>query len=183
MGHEIAVTPLQSVMAMSAIANGGNMMLPQIVSSVRDDTGREVVSFSPQVVRRVVSEQTAAMVASSLADVVSEKGTASLAEIRGFPTAGKTGTAQRVDPKGGYTPGKYVLSFAGYFPADNPEVAGIVVVDDARTPGTSSYGGTVAAPIFARIGEAFAGQLELVPRTAQPAGATIALVPFGVGER
>ena len=90
-----------------------------------------------------------------------------------------TGTAQRVDPKGGYTPGKYVLSFAGYFPANDPEVAGIVLVDDARTPGTSNYGGTVAAPIFSRIGQAMARQLELVPESTPPDGATIALVPFG----
>lgn len=179
MGHEIAVTPLQITMAMSVIANGGNMMLPQIVHSVRDGAGDEVMSFRPQVVRRVVSEETAGQVALSLQDVVSERGTAPLAAITGFRVAGKTGTAQRVDPEGGYTPGKYVVSFAGYFPANNPEVAGIVLVDDARTPGARNYGGTVAAPIFARIGEAMARHLDLVPETDEPDGATIALVPFG----
>ena len=181
MGHEIAVTPLQIVMSMAAIANGGNMMLPQIVRSVHDSDGREVVSFSPQVVRRVVSEKTAAEVGSSLAEVVSERGTAPLAGIPGYAVAGKTGTAQRVDPKGGYTPGKYVVSFAGYFPAGDPEVAGIVLVDDARTPGTRNYGGLVAAPIFARIGENMADQLALVPTATKPDGATIALVPLGSG--
>ncbi len=179
MGHEIAVTPLQIAMSMAAIANGGNMMLPQIVQSVRDDSGREVVSVRPQVVRRVVSESTAARVAAALKDVVSERGTARLAGFPGYRVAGKTGTAQRVDPKGGYTPGKYVVSFAGYFPADNPEVAGIVLVDDASTPGTSNYGGTVAAPIFSRIGEAMARYLDLEPETTQADGATVALVPFG----
>lgn len=179
MGHEIAVTPLQIAMSMAAIANGGNMMLPQIVQSVRDESGQEVVSFRPQVVRRVVSESTAAQVAAALKDVVSERGTARLAGFSGYSVAGKTGTAQRVDPKGGYTPGKYVVSFAGYFPADNPEVAGIVLVDDARTPGTSNYGGTVAAPIFSRIGEAMARYLDLEPESTQADGATIALVPFG----
>ena len=179
MGHEIAVTPLQIAMSMSVIANGGNMMLPQIVRAVRDRDGREVVSFSPQVVRRVVSEETAAQVGAALVDVVSERGTARAASIPGYRVAGKTGTAQRVDPKGGYTPGKYVVSFAGYFPADDPEVAGIVLVDDARTPGTSNYGGTVAAPIFSRIGQSMARHLELVPETAPPDGTTIALVPFG----
>ena len=181
MGHEVAVTPLQIAMAMSVIANGGNMMLPQIVHSVTDGSGHEVMGFRPQVVRRVVSEETAAHVASSLQDVVSERGTAPLAAITGFRVAGKTGTAQRVDPKGGYTPGKYVVSFAGYFPANNPEVAGIVLVDDARTPGARNYGGTVAAPIFARIGEAMARHLDLVPETDEPDAATIALVPFGSG--
>ena len=178
MGHEIAVTPLQIAMAMSVIANGGNMMLPQIVRSVHDGDGREVVAFSPEILRRVVSEDTAAKVGASLVDVVGERGTARLASIPGFAVAGKTGTAQRVDPKGGYAAGKYVVSFAGYFPADNPEVAGIVLVDDARTPGGRNYGGTVAAPIFSRIGEAMARHLELVPESPTP-GATIALVPFG----
>jgi cell division protein FtsI (penicillin-binding protein 3) len=168
-------------MSMSVIANGGNMMLPQVVRSVRDEGGREVVSFSPQVVRRVVSEETAAYVASSLVDVVGERGTAPLAAIPGFRVAGKTGTAQRVDPKGGYTPGKYVVSFAGYFPAGNPEVAGIVIVDDARTPHGRNYGGTVAAPIFSRIGSGMAKQMELPPETAETDGTTIALVPAPSG--
>lgn len=181
MGHEIAVTPLQIAMSMSVIANGGNMMLPQIVRSVRDAGGREVVSFSPQVVRRVVSQETADKVAASLVEVVGERGTAPLAAIPGFRVAGKTGTAQRVDPKGGYTPGKYVVSFAGYFPAEDPEVAGIVLVDDARTPGARNYGGTVAAPIFSSIGSAMAQHLELVPEAGQQDGTTIALVPFGLG--
>ena len=181
MGHEVAVTPLQIVMSMAAIANGGNMMLPQIVRSVRDQNGREVVSFAPQVVRRVVSEETAAEVGSSLADVVGEHGTAPRASIPGYPVAGKTGTAQRVDPKGGYTPGKYVVSFAGYFPANDPEVAGIVLVDDARTPGTQNYGGLVAAPIFAHIGGEMARELALVPTATESDGTTIALVPLGSG--
>jgi len=180
MGHEIAVTPLQIAMSMSVIANSGKMMLPQIVRAVRDGDGREVVAFSPEVLRRVVSEDTAAKVGASLTDVVGERGTARLAAIPGYPVAGKTGTAQRVDPNGGYAAGKYVVSFAGYFPAGDPEVAGIVLVDDARTPGGRNYGGTVAAPIFARIGEAMARQLELVPESPAP-GTTIALVPFGNG--
>lgn len=179
MGHEIAVTPLQITMAMSVIANGGEMMLPQIVRSVEDHEGREVVSFRPQVVRRVITEEAAGQVAASLEGVVGPGGTARLAAIPGYRVAGKTGTAQRVDPRGGYTPGKYVVSFAGYFPADDPEVAGIVLVDDASTPGARNYGGTVAAPIFARIGEAMARHLDLLPDSEEAAGTTIALVPFG----
>ena len=179
MGHEIAVTPLQIAMSMSVIANGGNMMLPQIVRSVRDEDGREVVAFSPQVVRRVISEQTAAQVAAALVDVVSEKGTARQAAIPGFSAAGKTGTAQRVDPKGGYTKGKYVVSFAGYFPAHDPEIAGIVLVDDAKTAEGQNYGGTVAAPIFSDIGRAMTRHLGLLPDKPVSDGTTIALVPFG----
>lgn len=177
MGHEVAVTPLQSVMCMSVIANGGNMMLPQIVRSVRDKEGKEVLSMHPQVVRRVISEETAAKVGSALRGVVSEGGTAPLAAIPGYPVAGKTGTAQRVSPEGGYSPGQYVVSFAGYFPTDDPEVAGIVLVDNARTPGTSSYGGTIAGPIFARIGAAMAHHLDLPAQEEKTGGTIIAQVP------
>lgn len=178
MGHEIAVTPIQIAMSMAVIANGGEMMQPQIVHSVRDGKGREVVSFKPQVVRRVVTTETAQKVAAALIDVVGPTGTARLASVPGYKIAGKTGTAQRVDPKGGYTPGKYVVSFAGYFPATDPEVAGIVLVDDARTPGASNYGGTVAAPIFGRIAEDMVRYLDLTPDADGAEGTTVALVPF-----
>jgi cell division protein FtsI (penicillin-binding protein 3)/stage V sporulation protein D (sporulation-specific penicillin-binding protein) len=179
MGHEVAVTPLQSAMSMAVIANGGDMMLPQIVRSVRDSNGNEVLSLKPTVVRRVIERETAAEVASALQEVVSEKGTAPLAAIRGYQVCGKTGTAQRVDPKGGYTPGQYVVSFSGYFPAGDPEVAGIVLVDNARTPGAAQYGGTIAGPIFANIGRGMAQHLGLVPETEESDGTTIALVPRG----
>ena len=179
MGHEVAVTPLQSAMSMAVIANGGDMMLPQIVRSVRDSNGKEVLSFKPTVVRRVIEDETAAEVASALQEVVSEKGTAPLAAIRGYQVCGKTGTAQRVDPKGGYTPGQYVVSFSGYFPAGDPEVAGIVLVDNARTPGAAQYGGTIAGPIFANIGRGMAQHLGLVPETEESDGTTIAFVPPG----
>lgn len=178
MGHEIAVTPLQIAMSMAVVANGGEMMQPQIIRSVRDRQGREVVGFRPQVVRRVIEEETAAQVAASLVDVVGPTGTARLAAIPGYRVAGKTGTAQRVDPRGGYTPGKYVVSFAGYFPAGDPEVAGIVLVDDARTPGARNYGGTVAAPVFARMTEDIVRYLDLPPDADGAEGATVALVPF-----
>lgn len=179
MGHEVAVTALQTAMCVSVIANGGLLMLPQMIQSVRDSDGAEVLSYKPHVVRRVVSPEVAAQVASAMEDVVSDRGTARRAGIAGFRVAGKTGTAQRVDPKGGYTPGKYVVSFAGYFPADDPRVAGVVLVDDAKTPASMNYGGTVAAPIFSRMGEAMARCLDLQPETDVPGGPTVALVPFG----
>jgi len=177
MGQEVAVTPLQSVMSMSVIASGGNMMLPKIVHSVRDQQGHEVLSFHPQVVRRVISEETAAKIGEALRGVVSEDGTAPLAAISGYPVAGKTGTAQKPNPAGGYLTGQYVVSFAGYFPADDPEVAGIILVDNPRTPGTSTYGGTIAGPIFSRIGAAMARHLDLPARQDETEGTTIAQVP------
>jgi cell division protein FtsI/penicillin-binding protein 2 len=163
MGHSIAVTPLQMTMAMGAIANGGKLMKPQIVRSVRDVDGTEIVKMTPEVVRQVVPEDTAKFVSAALAAVTGQGGTAKLAAVPGFETAGKTGTAQKVDPNGGYTPGKYVVSFLGYLPAENPAFVCLVMIDDAKLSSGLNYGGLVAAPIFARIGEKAARYMNLVP--------------------
>lgn len=163
MGHSIAVTPLQMTMAMGAIANGGKLMKPQIVRSVRDVDGNQIVKTSPEVLRQVVPEDTAKFVSAALAAVTGPGGTAKLANVPGFSTAGKTGTAQKVDPNGGYTAGKYVVSFLGYLPAENPAFVCLVMIDDAKLSSGLNYGGLVAAPIFARIGEKAARYMNLVP--------------------
>ncbi|MFV0415526.1 MAG: peptidoglycan D,D-transpeptidase FtsI family protein [Chthoniobacterales bacterium] len=163
MGHEIAVTPIQISMAMATIANGGNLMAPQIVREITTTDGQQLNTFSPQVVRRVVREDVTREVRAALNEVVSTRGTAPLAHVEGYQVAGKTGTAQRVDPKGGYTPGKYVVSFAGFLPADKPEILGYVVVDDAKSLNVKNYGGLVAAPIFSRIAERSARYLDIPP--------------------
>ncbi len=177
MGHEIAATPMQITMAMAAIANGGRLMMPQIVRRVRDSDGSTVREFTPVELRRVVSEETAREIGSALQEVVSERGTAIRARIAGYTVAGKTGTAQRVSPKGGYESGKYVVSFAGYFPAEDPEVAGIVIVDDASISPGLNYGGLLAAPIFARIGGQIASRLDLPPSSSGDRGTVIAAIP------
>ena len=116
------------------------------------------------VLRQVISPETATQIGNALRGVVSDRGTASAAAVPGFTICGKTGTAQRVDPKGGYTHGKYVVSFAGYLPAENPEFVGLVVLDDAQTTKPElNYGGLVAGPIFARIAEKAARYLDLEP--------------------
>ncbi len=93
---------------------------------------------------------------------MSDRGTAAAAAVPGFIIAGKTGTAQRVDPKGGYEQGRYVVSFVGYLPADHPEFVGLVVLDDAQTSKPElNYGGLVAGPIFSRIAEKAARYLDL----------------------
>jgi cell division protein FtsI (penicillin-binding protein 3)/stage V sporulation protein D (sporulation-specific penicillin-binding protein) len=163
MGHEIAVTPLQLVMAHSVIANGGKLMVPQIVKSVRDANGEEIFRMQPQVVRQVITPETAAAVNAALTEVVSPRGTAPLAKVAGFSVAGKTGTAQRVDPNGGYTPGKYVVSFVGYLPAEDPAFVAAILIDDARNLKVRNYGGLVAAPIFSRVAERAARYLDIVP--------------------
>jgi len=165
MGHEIGVTPLQMTAAMAAIANGGKLITPRIVKSIAADDGKTISSLSPVVLRQVISPQTARQIGDALRGVVSDRGTAAAAAIPGFTIAGKTGTAQKVDPKGGYEQGKYVVSFSGYVPADHPEFVGLVVLEEAHTSKPElNYGGLVAGPIFARIGEKAARYLDLQPR-------------------
>ena len=163
MGHAIAVTPLQITMAMAAVANGGSLLRPKIVRAIRDDEGREIYRAKTEVLRRVMDQKTAQLIGAALKAVTQPGGTAKLAAVPGFSVAGKTGTAQKVGSKGGYSPGKYVVSFAGYMPAENPEFVCYVLVDDAKVPPSVNYGGLVAAPIFARIGERAARYLNLVP--------------------
>ena len=164
MGHEIGVTPLQMTAAMATIANGGKLMTPRIVKSITTADGQTISTLSPIALRQVISPETARQIGAALRGVVSDRGTAAAAAIPGFTIAGKTGTAQRVDPKGGYEQGHYVVSFIGYLPADKPEFVGLVVLDDAQTSKPElNYGGLVAGPIFARIAEKAARYLDLEP--------------------
>jgi cell division protein FtsI (penicillin-binding protein 3) len=149
MGQEIGVTPIQMVSAMAAIANGGILMKPYVVSEIRDAEGRVLKKMLPQVKRRIVSSETARDVSTILEGVVTE-GTGGRAAISGFRVAGKTGTAQKIDPRTGtYSTSQFVGSFVGYVPADHPRLAMIVVIDE---PQGEAWGGTVAAPVFNRVG-------------------------------
>lgn len=163
MGHAIAVTPLQLTMAMAVIANGGNLMRPLIVRAVREPGGGEVFSARPEVVRRVIPEETARFINEALCGVTAPGGTARLAGVPGFEVAGKTGTAQKVDPNGGYAPGKYVVSFLGYMPAEDPAFVCLIMIDDAKKINGANYGGVLAAPVFARVAERAARYMNLVP--------------------
>jgi cell division protein FtsI (penicillin-binding protein 3) len=164
MGHEIGVTPLQMILAMSAIANGGKLVMPRIVKSITTSDGETVSSPSPVVLRQVITPETAGQIGEALRGVVSDRGTAAAAAVPGFTIAGKTGTAQKVDPHGGYEKGHYVVSFIGYLPADHPQFVGLVVLDDAHTSRPElNYGGLVAGPIFSRIAEKAARYLDLEP--------------------
>ncbi|PYK04434.1 MAG: penicillin-binding protein 2 [Verrucomicrobia bacterium] len=164
MGHEIGVTPLQMTVAMAAIANGGRLVMPRIVKSITTADGKPISSLSPVVLRQVTSLETARQIGDALRGVVSDRGTAAAAAVPGFTIAGKTGTAQKVDPNGGYEQGKYVVSFSGYLPAERPEFVGLVVLDDAKTSKPElNYGGLIAGPIFSRIAEKAARYLDLEP--------------------
>ena len=164
MGHEIGVTPLQMTVAMAVIANGGKLVTPRIVKSITTADGEPVSSLSPVVQRQVISPETAKRIGEALRGVVSDRGTAAAAAVPGFTVAGKTGTAQKVDPHEGYEKGHYVVSFSGYLPADHPQFVGLVVLDDAHTRRPElNYGGLVAGPIFSRLAEKAARYLDLEP--------------------
>lgn len=147
-GQANAVTPLQIITAVSAVANGGNLMQPHLVKSVMDKDGNIIKKIDPKVVRKVISPETAKQLCLILEGVV-EDGTGRNAYIEGYRVAGKTGTAQKISPTGGYLANEYVASFIGFAPADNPRLACIVVVDAPQ--GYPYYGGWVAAPVFREI--------------------------------
>ncbi len=149
-GQEVGVTPLQLLNAVAAVANGGWLMKPYVVSEIRDGKGAVVMQTGPQIRRRAVSAETAQALTAILEGVVTH-GTGGKAAIAGFRVAGKTGTAQKIDPQTGrYSPTLFVASFVGYLPADDPRLAILVVVDEPRT---EQWGGTIAAPVFRRVAE------------------------------
>jgi len=151
-GQGIGATALQMVMAASAIANGGELMKPYLVKEIRAPDGTVVESFSPQVVRRVISAKTAEEMRGVLRSVV-ENGSGRQADVPGYRVAGKTGTAQIASPQGGYLQGpkSNMASFLAFAPADDPVFAGIVML--YKVGQEPSYGGIWAAPVFARIAE------------------------------
>lgn len=146
-GQEITVTALQLAQAISAVANGGLLVKPRVVREIRDPSGNPVKRFSPTVIRRVISEEAAHTLQKILAGVV-EEGTGRLAQVPGLKAAGKTGTAQKIEPTGGYSHSHFVASFIGFVPVEHPRLAIVVVVDDPRG---SYFGGVVAAPVFKEV--------------------------------
>lgn len=148
-GQGLSASGIQLLSAFSAVASKGYLMKPYVVKEIINQKGDVVEEFRPSVVRRVISEETAKKVAGILKEVTKNDGTGIKGGIDGFEVAGKTGTAQKPDLfQGGYTPGKYISSFIGFVPVDEPELAILVVIDE---PSGEFYGGTVAAPAFKEI--------------------------------
>lgn len=147
-GQSLAVTPVQVLRALSAVANGGQLMKLHLVKSVENGEGKTVKAFDPEPVRQVISSATATQMSVLLQKVVLE-GTGKAAFVEGYRVAGKTGTAQVPGEKGGYAAGRYVASFAGYAPADDPRIAVLVMV--AEPKGGKYYGSEVAAPVFQAV--------------------------------
>jgi cell division protein FtsI (penicillin-binding protein 3) len=159
-GQEVGVTPLQMASAYCALANGGTLMKPYIVSEIVDHDGKAGKKFTPQPMGRVISEETCAGVTRMLRRVV-ELGTGQQAKPGGYSAAGKTGTAQKIDQRtGGYSKKDYVSSFVGFAPANSPRLVILVMVD---TPEGAIYGGTVAAPVFRAVAEQSLAYLQTPP--------------------
>jgi cell division protein FtsI/penicillin-binding protein 2 len=161
MGQGVAATRLQMAMVYGAIANGGVLMRPMLVKCLEDSSGKVIQQYTPQSVRRVVTEATAKQMVEALKTVVSKDGTALLAAMTNYVVAGKTGTAQKV-VDGKYSTEKYVISFIGFFPADNPEVC-ISIVMDAPKEGGHAFGGALCGPVFRDIAQRCASYLNIPP--------------------
>ncbi len=146
-GQEVGVTALQLVCAISVIANGGQLIKPYIIQEIRDKEGETIKKFSPTVIRQAISIDTALRIKKILAGAV-EEGTGQLAKTPGLTAAGKTGTAQKLEPNGTYSHNKFVASFIGFAPVEDPMVAIVVSVDE---PHPSYFGGVVAAPVFKTV--------------------------------
>lgn len=168
-GQELSASALHTLCSINAVANDGVIMKPFIVRGImgqgvmnggKDDKGLKLISqtpqfseadfaiqFSPEQYRNPISAKTAATMTEILTKAVDD-GTGKLAKVDGYKVAGKTGTAQKASSRGGYMPGKYVGSFAGFLPADNPQISMIVVIDEPKGVHT---GGAVACPVFSQI--------------------------------
>jgi cell division protein FtsI (penicillin-binding protein 3) len=159
MGQEVGVTPVQMAAAFGALANDGLRIAPHLVREVRNASGEVVYTAQPEQ-RRVVSPETAIALRGML-EGVTLNGTAKKAQLDGYSAAGKTGTAQKIDPKTRtYSKTKFVGSFVGFAPANNPQVVIIVVMDE---PAGAYHGGDVAAPIFREIAEQILPGMGILP--------------------
>jgi cell division protein FtsI/penicillin-binding protein 2 len=159
MGQEVGVTPVQMAAAFGALANDGLRIAPHLVREIRDSSGAVIYRTQPEA-RRVVSAETAITLRGML-EGVTLNGTAKKAQLDGYSAAGKTGTAQKIDPKTrSYSRTKFVGSFVGFAPVKNPQVVIIVVIDE---PSGSYHGGDVAAPVFREIAEQVLPGLGVIP--------------------
>jgi len=169
----VLVTPLQQVAAVAAVANGGKLMKPRLIQSISDPATGEKQVFEPEVIRQVISESTSRQVGNYLETVVSdlEIGTGRNAYIPGYRIAGKTGTAEKVvniDGKNVYSPDKFVVSFIGYAPVEDPQIVLYVIVDEPQAE--LAGGGSVAAPIFKKIMEQSLRRLDIAPHPESDGG-------------
>ena len=173
MGQGVAVTRLQMAMAVAAIANDGVLMRPMLMKNLQGRDGKIIEQYEPQAVRRVIAPETAKQMVEALKTVVTADGTAPKAALTNYIVAGKTGTAQKV-VNGRYADDRFVVTFIGFFPADNPEIC-ISIVMDSPKEGGHAFGGALCGPVFHDIAERCASYLNIPPdRNAPLAGASTA---------
>ncbi len=156
-GQSFIVTPLQLITAYTAITNGGTMVRPHIAKQLVDDDGYVIKSFDTEVIRQAISKESADTIRNILEGVVAH-GTAKNAYIKGFRLAGKTGTSEK-QPRNN---GKYVASFVGFAPANDPEIIGLVMLDEPM--GDSHMGGQIAAPTFKKIFDQVLRYMDIEPQ-------------------
>ncbi len=176
-GQSIAVTPLQLVTAMSAVANDGVLLKPHIVKSIRNANGSVYMESQVETVRKTIDSAVDKTLVSLLEQVVATGG-GQKAKVRGYRVAGKTGTAQKVNEGGlGYGEGRYIASFLGFGPVENPQIALLVMIDE---PSGVFYGGQIAAPVASRILSQVFRYLRIEPTETPPDDAEN--IPDDVGE-
>lgn len=158
-GQGISITPLQLITAVCTIANDGVLMNPMIISAIKSPNGKIIKRFKPTPIRQVISPELAKKVNEVLKKVVTD-GTGELVQISGYEIAGKTGTAQKVDPNRGYSSNKVVSSFIGYLPAHDPQIAILVIVDE---PKWMYWGSKVAAPTFREVAKRIISYNGILP--------------------
>ncbi len=159
-GQGVSVTAMQLITAVGTVANNGLMMRPRMVQAINDADGRPIRTFEPEAIRQVVSAGTARSVRRIMRTVITEGGTGVKADLDGYSVSGKTGTAQKIDKNGRYAPDRYVASFVGFAPTEQPALAVLVMVDE---PKGNHYGGIVAAPAFKQIVKESLSYLNIAP--------------------
>jgi len=159
-GHGISVSAVQLIAAVSTIANDGVLMKPYLVRAITDKNGQYIHRFKPRKIRRVISTNTAREVAKMMKTVITRNGTGTLAALEGYSVCGKTGTSKKIGKDGTYSEDKYIASFAGFTPAENPEIAILVIIDE---PIGKYYGGIVAAPAFKKIAHDTLNHMNISP--------------------
>jgi cell division protein FtsI (penicillin-binding protein 3) len=178
-GQGVAVTPMQLAVAYAAIANGGNIVRPYVVKAAYDAEGTTIFTHTPQVLRRAIAPEVAHQMNLLLRNVVmSDGGTAAKARVDGFIVAGKTGTAQMVNPENGtYYQNRHVSSFVGFLPADDPRLLILVALYDV---GHEHFGGLIAAPVFSEIAQGAVRDLNITaPKQPYDTASMIPMPDFG----
>lgn len=160
-GQRFKTTPIQQITALSAVANGGYLVTPHLVKGYADDEGNMVYTYSTEVKRQVVSTKSCEIIIGILEESVSGNGGGKNAYVRGYKVAAKTGTSEKLDLGGGVE--KYIGTTIAYAPADDPQIAVLIIVDEPGEKAASYYGSVVAAPYCAKLLEAVLPYMGIEP--------------------